>query len=354
MSEQFKVAQECANGTYSNSTQPELSNFNEYFGGFNYDAYLVDQSTGGNLLYFTLMYTHQKMGWDTKLACVDVNKFKNLAYRLQMSYRRNHYHSQVHAADVVQNLVFFFEQCEVKDLCNMTENDVFFSLLSGAAHDMDHPGTNNAFEVKTKSKLALLYNDQSVLEHHHAASFFFLLDNGNYDCNIMEGFSEKDKVEGRKMILENILGTDMTKHGAILNEVKAIAALPEEERQMGEKNKAYLLKALVHAADIGNPTRPFDIAKKWGVNIVKEFFHQGDREKALGIDISFGCDRSISNFAKSQIGFFDFMIHPYFNTLSGIIPKMDTLSLQIKTNVEEYKQLVDEYEIKMKEGNKEF
>jgi cAMP-specific phosphodiesterase 4 len=28
----------------------------------------------------------------------------------------------------------------------------------------------------------------------------------------------------------------------------------------------------VHAADIGNPTRPFDIAKKWAEQIVKEFF----------------------------------------------------------------------------------
>jgi cAMP-specific phosphodiesterase 4 len=181
----------------------------------------------------------------------------------------------------------------------MTDNDIFFSLLSGAAHDMDHPGTNNAFEVKCKSKLALLYNDQSVLEHHHAASFFFLLDNVNYDCNIMVDFSDKERVDGRKMILENILGTDMTKHAAIQAEVQAIAMLPVAERQMGEKNKAYLIKALVHAADIGNPTRPFDIAKKWGVNIVKEFFHQGDREKALGLEISFGCDRSISNFAKS-------------------------------------------------------
>jgi cAMP-specific phosphodiesterase 4 len=123
---------------------------------------------------------------------------------------------------------------------------------------------------------------------------------------------------------------------------------------MGEKNKAYLVKALVHAADIGNPTRPFEIAKKWGVNIVKEFFHQGDREKALGIEISFGCDRLISNFAKSQIGFLDFMIYPYFNTLASIIPKMDSLSSQIKLNVEEYKKVVDEYEIVMKEGNKDF
>ena len=154
----------------------------------------------------------------------------------------------------------------------MNDHDIFFSLLSGAAHDMDHPGTNNAFEVKTKSKLSILYNDQSVLEHHHAASFFFLLDNVNYDCNIMVGFSDKEKAGGRKMILENILGTDMTKHGAILTEIKAIADLPEQERQMGEKNKAYLFKALVHAADIGNPTRPFEIAKKWGINIVKEFF----------------------------------------------------------------------------------
>jgi hypothetical protein len=42
---------------------------------------------------------------------------------------------------------------------------------------MDHPGTNNMFEIKTQSKLSILYNDQSVLEMHHAASFFFLLEN---------------------------------------------------------------------------------------------------------------------------------------------------------------------------------
>ena len=91
----------------------------------------------------------------------------------------------------------------------------------------------------------------------------------------------------------------MTKHGAIQAEMKHIAEMPEAERQMSDKNKAYVLKALVHAADIGNPTRPFDIAMKWGVNIVKEFFHQGDREKTLGLEISFGCDRVTSNFAKS-------------------------------------------------------
>jgi len=32
------------------------------------------------------------------------------------------------------------------------------------------------------------------------------------------------------------------------------------------------MKALVHAADIGNSTRPFGIAKQWSEKIIKEFF----------------------------------------------------------------------------------
>lgn len=60
----------------------------------------------------------------------------------------------------------------------MTPLDIFLLFVSGAAHDIDHPGTNNFFETKTRSKLALLYNDAAVLENHHTASFFFLLENG--------------------------------------------------------------------------------------------------------------------------------------------------------------------------------
>ena len=195
-----------------------------------------------------------------------------------MSYRNNFYHTQIHAADVVQNLVYIIERCDVKELCKLTPSDIFFTLMSGAAHDMDHPGTNNMFEQKCRSKLATLYNDQSILENHHAASFFFLLENENTNC--LSGIPMAEQLAGRKIILENILGTDMTKHGAIQGEVKAISELPEDQREMDGKNKAYLMKALVHAADIGNPTRPFEIARKWAENIVSEFFDQGDREKA--------------------------------------------------------------------------
>ena len=112
----------------------------------------------------------------------------------------------------------------------MNDMDIFLTLMSGAAHDIDHPGSNNLFETKTRSKLAILYNDQSVLENHHSASFFFLLDNPKTNCNIFKGFSEKERGDARKAIVENILCTDMSKHMAIQTELKNLLEKPEDQR----------------------------------------------------------------------------------------------------------------------------
>lgn len=43
-------------------------------------------------------------------------------------------------------------------------------------HDVDHPGNNNDYEKNSKSNLALLYNDISILENHHASVAFRMLD----------------------------------------------------------------------------------------------------------------------------------------------------------------------------------
>ena len=103
----------------------------------------------------------------------------------------------------------------VQDVCKYSVFDHFLVIISGAAHDMDHPGTNNLYEIKCRSKLAILYNDIAVLENHHAASFFFMLENTKHDCNIFQDMPEVERSSCRKLILENILCTDMSKHGQI-------------------------------------------------------------------------------------------------------------------------------------------
>lgn len=42
----------------------------------------------------------------------------------------------------------------------------FVSLIMQLCHDLDHRGTNNAFQLKTDSPLAILYTT-STMEHHH-------------------------------------------------------------------------------------------------------------------------------------------------------------------------------------------
>ena len=44
-------------------------------------------------------------------------------------------------------------------------------LIAALCHDVAHPGTNNEFEVKVKSQLALEYGDTSVLNMHIATMF---------------------------------------------------------------------------------------------------------------------------------------------------------------------------------------
>lgn len=107
-----------------------------------------------------------------------------------------------------------------------------------------------------------------------------------------------------------------------MKEMLDISALPEAERQLDTKNKAPLLRALVHAVDIGNPTRKFTVALEWAKRIVKEFFYQGDRERSLSLEISMLCDRNTNNFAGGQVGFINFMIIPYFKVMTQLIPKL--------------------------------
>jgi len=64
----------------------------------------------------------------------------------------------------------------------------------------------------------------------------------------------------------------MSKHASIQSELKSWKDLNEEERDLKDKNKLNLIKALVHAADISNPTRPFDVANLWSHRIISEFF----------------------------------------------------------------------------------
>jgi cAMP-specific phosphodiesterase 4 len=101
-------------------------------------------------------------------------KLCNFLRAVESGYKANNaYHNNTHAADVAQTLNFLMYGEKLRDF--LTPLDRLALVISALVHDYDHPGVNNAFLVKTGDPLALVYNDQSVLENHHAASCFKLL-----------------------------------------------------------------------------------------------------------------------------------------------------------------------------------
>ena len=64
-----------------------------------------------------------------------------------------------------------------KDILPISQNvftdlEILAAIFSCAIHDVDHPGLTNQYLINTSSELALMYNDESVLENHHLAVAF--------------------------------------------------------------------------------------------------------------------------------------------------------------------------------------
>ena len=101
-----------------------------------------------------------------------------------------------------------------------TPLEVLAAILASSMHDVDHPGTTNQYLVATSSELALMYNDESVLENHHLAVAFKLLQLP--ECDILAGLSAKQRTSFRKMVIDMVLATDMSKHMSLLADLKTM------------------------------------------------------------------------------------------------------------------------------------
>ena len=71
---------------------------------------------------------------------------------------RNPYHNFQHCVDVTHAtfMMLLGTRGAVTDL------ECYALLLAAVAHDLEHPGVNNAYLIKTRDPLAITYNDVSV------------------------------------------------------------------------------------------------------------------------------------------------------------------------------------------------
>lgn len=249
-------------------------------------------------------------------------------HKSKTEYRNVPYHNFLHAFDVTQMVFYFLTK---GDLCKyLTELDIFSLLISTIGHDICHPGLNNNFQEMTQSPLALTYNDQSILENYHLSNIFQIIYYSG--CNLFKNLSQGIVNEIRKVIISNILATDMKYHFEILTLFSNRSKKSKIFDRLKSEDRLLLMKLSLKCADVGNPARPYRISKKWTEHVMNEFFLQGDLEKTAGLPVSSFMDRESTSIAKSQTAFIEFIAKPLFGSFALIFPNIQECAYNLEEN----------------------
>jgi len=320
---------------------PEVETFLKKTDNWSFDIFNFAKSTNGSPLKFMGYHLMQHYGCFNKYK-IPPSTMETLLGHLEIGYHSNGnpYHNNLHAADVLQTTHWMISQSGLKDW--LSDLEIFALLFSAIIHDYDHSGTTNNFHIQSNSKMAILYNDRSVLENHHVAAFFrTMIDN---ECNILNNMSKVEFREFRSLMIEMVLHTDMSMHFSQLKYMKGLiqtavtggskafkqwkkikhgrliaVAHPVKRKISPHLDKTKVLCLILHSCDVSHPTKKWDLHKEWTARCMEEFFRQGDKEQELGLDFSPLCDRENTVVPQSQIGFIDFIVSPLFDVCGDMI-----------------------------------
>uniref|UniRef100_A0A8C0GCC0 Phosphodiesterase n=1 Tax=Chelonoidis abingdonii TaxID=106734 RepID=A0A8C0GCC0_CHEAB len=206
------------------------------------------------------------------------------------------YHNSLHAADVVQSTHVLLATPALDAV--FTDLEILAALFAAAIHDVDHPGVSNQFLINTNSELALMYNDESVLENHHLAVGFKLLQEEN--CDIFQSLGKRQRQTLRKMVIDMVsrAGPSLQEaqdswvlgggRGAVLGLLGSGAPLPLAQNP-----------GVLHSTPLPRP--------------------EPRRPRHAGHCPDPSCSDSHLPGSAFQVGFIDYIVHPLWETWADLV-----------------------------------
>ena len=280
---------------------------------------------------------------------INVNKLERFLNLVSSQYLPTTlYHNNMHGADVCQSVSLYFLNSNAEKILQTTLLDLLSIIIASLGHDLGHPGLNNNFHINARTELALTYNDSSCLENYHCSKLFNILKKD--EVNIFEVLNNNDFKDIRKRMISEILATDMFYHKKIIDtaqsKIKQIKPDKFEflstDKESIKSEQQSILDFFIHTADLAHNSKLFKISLKWVELLSEEFWLQGDKEKSLGINVSYLCDRNKVNVPKDQVGFLNGVILPTFDILTQLFPGLNYTMENIMNNIKEWQKLADE------------
>ncbi|KAJ3224589.1 hypothetical protein HK099_008198 [Clydaea vesicula] len=293
---------------------PEILALLELSSTQEFDVFKLQEATHGRPLYFLGCHLLEKYGLikHFNLSESTVRKFFET---IEANYHNIPFHNSSHGSDVLQTVNLLLLS-DAKMASYFSKLEILAALIASAVHDVDHPGLNNNFLVQSNQKIAVLYNDVSVLEFHHASKAFQIA--SNPESNIFTGMAKDQFRDVRKLIISMVVATDMAQHFQYINKLKG-KIVTSSLRLEDAVDRTLVLEMAIKCADLNNPSKPTEQCTKWVYNLMKEFFVQGDLERKMGIPVTMFMDRNDMNIPKCQIGFIDILVTPLFDSWSQCI-----------------------------------
>ncbi|XP_043968591.1 cAMP-specific 3',5'-cyclic phosphodiesterase 4D isoform X3 [Gambusia affinis] len=323
-------------------TEDELAKELEHVNKWGLNVFKISEFSGNRPLT-VMMYTIFQERDLLKTFKIPLDTFITYLMTLEDHYHADvAYHNNIHAADVTQSTHVLLSTPALEAV--FTDLEILAAIFASAIHDVDHPGVSNQFLINTNSELALMYNDSSVLENHHLAVGFKLLQEEN--CDIFQNLTKKQRQSLRKMVIDIVLATDMSKHMNLLADLKTMVETKKVTSSGvllldNYSDRIQVLQNMVHCADLSNPTKPLQLYRQWTDRIMEEFFSQGDRERERGMEISPMCDKHNASVEKSQVGFIDYIVHPLWETWADLVhPDAQDILDTLEDNREWYQSTI--------------
>lgn len=176
----------------------------------------------------------------------------------------------------------------------------------------------------------------SILERHHLDVYFSLAASDPARLDVLAGWMPGDRGRAEHTLRECVLATDMAAHKELQTQLEQRGQQGQREAQQpgGESVSLeagnteaeaaaalFLSKVVLHAADIANPIRPFDVSARIAMGVMEEFRQQVENEAARGFALT--PHMVLPTFAdqcRGELGFITYVARPYFTALAAFLP----------------------------------
>ena len=190
----------------------------------------------------------------------------------QLIVNNKTYHAFYHCVDVLQTTYAFLTTFHAQEAFAFPKIDLLGLLFASAGHDVEHPGLNNTFQINTESKLAIRYNNISVLENHSAAVTIDMIK----QSGILSHLNKSDWLRCKSIIIACILSTDMASHFSLVSRIENLlensagsVTLDVSETEKSEVHKM-LCEYICHCAD--EVTAALELEQKVGRSCYRGIF----------------------------------------------------------------------------------